>query len=136
MGACRDHERVTVSTARLAQTRPDGQGEHYQFLGWKPGRYLTWATVVTDGSSSATLALPEWHPERPVRFPSRLLPDDARRRGAWLRVRADLSASSAARLNLVPLAKCDAPVPRPVTAQERDSARESLLAAEPRLVDR
>jgi hypothetical protein len=109
VSACRGEERVTVSTARLAQTRPDGQGEHYQFLGWKPGRYLTWATVVTDGPSLATLALPDWHPERPVRFPSRLLPDGARRSGAWLRVRADLSASSAARLNLVPLAPCDDP---------------------------
>lgn len=109
MSGCRGRERVTVNTARLAQTRPDGQGEHYQFLGWKPGRYVTWAMVAADGPSSATLALPEWHPERPVRFPSRLLPDGARRSGAWLRVRADLSASSAARLNLVPLAACDDP---------------------------
>jgi hypothetical protein len=44
-------------------------------------------------------ALPaEWHQPRPARLPVRLIPEQARAAGAWIRLRCDLSASSAARL--------------------------------------
>jgi hypothetical protein len=101
-------ERVTVSLPRLSATRPDGQGEHYQFIAWTPRRYRTWAVVVDVDGDRLILVLPEWHPARPVRFPTRLLPAGCRH-GAWLAVKADLSATSAARLNLDGLAACEDP---------------------------
>lgn len=102
-------ERVRVSLGLLTQTRLDGQGEHYQFGVWTPRRYRTWAAVVAVEAQHTILVLPEWHPGRPVRFPTRLVPADARRPGAWLTVKADLSSTSAGPLNLSEIARCADP---------------------------
>lgn len=116
-------ERVTIAAVRLLQARADGQGGHYQFLGWTPRRYKTWAVVLTTGSPSATLVVPEWHPARPVTFPVRLLPQSAHRPGAWLVVRADLSASTAGRLSVAAMRHCEDPgeqrCPRPTWTPAR-----------------
>lgn len=93
-------ETVRVTVARLLATRPDGQGAHYQFLGFPRRRYRTFATVHSVDGDYAILALPEWHPRRPVRFPLRLLPAESRQPGTWLRCVADLGAPVAAHLNL------------------------------------
>jgi hypothetical protein len=100
------HERVCVSLGLLAQTRPDGQGARYQFTAWTSRRYRTWAMVVLVDDERSILVLPEWHPGRPVRFPTRLVPADSRHSGAWLILKADLSSTSAAALNLHELAPC------------------------------
>jgi hypothetical protein len=102
-------ERVPIAVSRLAATRPDEQGAHYQFIAWAPRRYLTWACVTSVDTEQAILVLPEWHPGRPVRFPHRLLPADCRTSGVWLTIKADLSSTSAARLNLDRLARCEDP---------------------------
>ena len=88
-------ETVRVSLARLLEPREDGQGLHYQFHGFSPSRYATWAQVWRVDDRQAVLCVPEWHPGRPVRLPKRLVPGTA---GAWLRLRCDLSAPTAARL--------------------------------------
>jgi hypothetical protein len=94
---------VRVTPARLLAVRPDGQGQHYQFQGFSPRRYATWAYVWSIDDREATLCLPEWHPRRAVHLPARLLPAEGRRVGAWLRARCDLSASSAGRLQVADL---------------------------------
>jgi hypothetical protein len=116
-------EHVTITVARLERTRADGQGEHYQFIAWSPRRYRTWATVVTNSDAQVTLVLPEWHPARPVHLPVRLLPEAARFAGAWIEIKANLSAPSAGRLNLGEFRECADPgparCPRPVWAPAR-----------------
>lgn len=92
------HAVTSVATRRLLATRPDGQGLRFQFQGFAPRRYETTGYVWSVDRDQAVLCLPEWHPARPVRIPTRLLPPAARRAGAWLRLRCDLAASSAARL--------------------------------------
>jgi|ERR1700733_3789312 len=89
---------VRASVPRLLQTRADGQGRHYQFHGFVPRRYSTFAYVWSISGAQAVLCLPEWHPRRPVRFPARLVPEPARWQGAWLHLTCNLAASSAARL--------------------------------------
>jgi hypothetical protein len=89
---------TTISIRRLMATRADGQGLHFQFQGFAPRRYDTNAYVWSMDADEAVLCLPEWHAGRPVRMPARLLPPAARHGGAWLKLRCDLSASSAARL--------------------------------------
>jgi hypothetical protein len=110
-------ERVRTTAARLAARRPDGQGRFYSFLAWAPRRYRTWAVVMNIAEARAVLVLPEWHSGRPVPFPARLLPRDARRAGAWLTLRADLSVPAAGQLNLSDLSGCPDPgivrCPRP-----------------------
>ena len=104
-----DREGVRVSAARLAARRADGQGLYYQFIAWAPRRYRTWAVVVSVDASEATLVLPEWHPARPVRLPSRLMPEGARYANAWLSLRVDLSVSAAGQLNPAGLSACADP---------------------------
>ena len=102
---------VRVSLRRLLAVRPDGQGCYYQFHGFAPRRYVTSAYVCSVGDAEALLCLPEWHPRRPVRLPARLLASESRHVGAWVRVRCDLSASSAGRLQLSDLLPGLAPDP-------------------------
>jgi hypothetical protein len=90
---------VRVSVARLLESRDDGQGRDYQFEGFAPRRYLTRACVCEFDGEEIVLCIPEWHPRRPVRLLARLVPVDAHAAGAWLELRCDLSATSAARLN-------------------------------------
>jgi hypothetical protein len=104
-------EPVRIAVARLQETRPDGQGQHYQFMAWTPRRYRTWATVVTISAAEATLVLPEWHPGRPVRLPVRFLPEPARAVEAWIELKATLSAPSAGRLNVDEFRACKDPGP-------------------------
>lgn len=92
------HDLSTVAARRLLATRHDGQGLHFQFQGFAPGRYKTSAYVWSVADDGAVLCMPEWHPGRPVRLPARLLPPACRLGGAWLQLRCDLSASSGARL--------------------------------------
>lgn len=89
-----------VTLRRLLAVRDDGQGQHYQFQGFVPRRYQTWAYVWALEDGQAVVCVPEWHPKRAVRLPERLVPEPARYPGAWLRGRADLGASSAGRLQL------------------------------------
>jgi hypothetical protein len=89
---------TSVTLRRLLAQRTDGQGRHYQFQGYSSRRYDTKAYVCSIVDGYAVLCVPEWHPRRPVRFPMRLLPDSGRNAGAWLVLRCDLSASTAARL--------------------------------------
>lgn len=116
-------ERATIAVGLLGRARTDGQGKDFQFFGWKPRRYGTWAVIVLTEESHATLVLPEWHPARPVVFFARLLPAQARGPGAWLRLHADLSAPHAARLNLSDFELCTDPgeeyCPRPVWTPAR-----------------
>ncbi len=102
-------ERVRVTAKRLVARRPDGQGRYYQFIAWAPRRYQTWAVVVRADSSETILVLPEWHPARPVRLPSRLLPEGARPMQHWLSLRVDLSVSAAGQLNPAALIVCADP---------------------------
>lgn len=90
---------VEVSASWLLARRADGQGSHVQFAGWAPRKYRTCAQVVEVVDGLATLVLPEWHPARPVPLDGRLLPQGARCAGAWLQLRADLSAGRAAKLS-------------------------------------
>jgi hypothetical protein len=94
---------TSLSARRLLAVRPDGQGVYFQFQGFVPRRYETSAYVWSVVDGDAVLCLPEWHPKRRVHLPARLLPPPARRAGAWLRLRCDLSASSAARLQTADL---------------------------------
>lgn len=101
-------ERVRTTAHRLLATRPDGQGLHYSFLGWESRRYRTWAVVMAIEQSAATVVLPEWHPGRPVRLPSSLLPVRAGV-GRWLTLRADLSVSAGGQPNPSGFACCEDP---------------------------
>jgi hypothetical protein len=93
-----NREGVVVTLERLLARREDGQGAHYQLEGYRSRSYSTFAYVHAIGDGEAVLCLPEWHPQRPVSlFPS-LIPEPARFPGAWLTLRCDLSAWSAARL--------------------------------------
>jgi hypothetical protein len=102
---------VRITSQRLTAKRPDGQGRHYQFLAWAPRRYRTWAVVISVESHGAVLVLPEWHPARPVRLPTRLIPPDARQAQAWLSLQADLSVPTAGQLNPAGLRPCTDPGP-------------------------
>jgi hypothetical protein len=93
-----DRDPVRVTVRRLLATREDGQGDHYQFQGWVPRRYTTYARVIDVSEPIAVLCLPEWHPRRPVALFASLLPVGAKRQGAWLALRCDLSVPSAGRL--------------------------------------
>src|SRR5580704_675248 len=66
-------ERATIAASRLAETTTNGQGRHFQFMGWRPRRYKTWAVVLVVEDARSTLVLPEWHPARPVMLSTRLL---------------------------------------------------------------
>jgi hypothetical protein len=101
--------RITIR--RLLEVREDGQGRHYQFQGFTPRRYKTHACVCRIEDSDAILCLPEWHPRRPVRLPLRLLPPPAQAENAWLELRCDLGASSAARLQPSDLAEAPGECP-------------------------
>jgi hypothetical protein len=105
----RQSETARPTLARLLATRDDGQGRYYQFQGFSPRLYETQAYIWSLDERSAVLCVPEWHPSRPVRLPAQLLPVGARCAGAWLYVRCDLSASSAARLRFSALG----PAPKP-----------------------
>jgi hypothetical protein len=100
-----------VTLRRLMAVRADGQGRYYQFQGFAPRRYETRAYVWSLDEEEALLCLPEWHPRRGVRLPARLLPSEARQRGAWLRAKCDLSASSAGRLQVSDLVSSSGPEP-------------------------
>jgi hypothetical protein len=109
-------ERVKTTERRLLAVRVDGQGLHYSFLGWEPRRYRTWGVVVAIDAGAAVLVLPEWHPGRPVRLPTRLMPEPAGV-GSWLMLRADLSVPAAGQLNPSGFVCCEDPgvarCPRP-----------------------
>jgi hypothetical protein len=120
--------------ARLLAVGADGQGRHVQFVGYTEGRrYATFAVVVDAGEPHSVLCLPEWHPRRPVKFPTALLPEAARRPGAWLRLRADLGAVSAARLNPAELACCLDPGPEICHRPHLEPAERSGTDASPEL---
>lgn len=102
-------ERVAVTRARLLATREDGQGRHFQFLGWSSRRYRTWAVVIEVHEAVASLVLPEWHPTRPVCLPLGALPECARRPGVWLKLTADLSAPAPGKLHTASLRVCEHP---------------------------
>jgi hypothetical protein len=127
MGTSDDRRAVsTVAAGRLLKTRADGQGLHFQFQGYAPGRYMTSAYVWSVAGDEAVLCLPEWHAGRPVRLFTRLLPATARRAGAWLRLRCDLSASSGARLQPSDLVVAIEParVHRPALHGRADQSRQ------------
>jgi len=98
-----------LSRLRLLAARDDGQGLHYQFCAYRPGRYPTHAYVHSVTAAGAVLVLPDWHPRRPFPFPAALIPREAREAGQWMRCQADLGAPSAARLNLSAIKACKAP---------------------------
>jgi hypothetical protein len=102
-------KRVRITATRLAAERPDGQGRYYQFLAWAPRRYHTWAVVICVEPYAAVLVLPEWHPARPVRLPTGLIPPEARQAQAWLSLQADLSVPTAGQLNPAGLRLCTDP---------------------------
>ncbi len=115
------NDRVRISSARLLATGEDAQGKHYSFVKWSPRHYMTWAYVRAVEPSQAVLVLPEWHPGREVRIPTRLLPLTSKNEGSWVRVMADLSQPSAGALNLRVLDACKDPgdmVRRPPPAVE------------------
>lgn len=93
-----NREKVRVSIARLLTRRDDGQGQHYQFVGFTSRSYATHACVVGVEDGEAVLCFPEWHPRRRVYLFLSLVPEPARVAGAWLSLRCDLAASSGARL--------------------------------------
>ncbi len=95
--------RRSLAVARLLAIRADGQGRHYQFQGFSSRRYRAYAYVWALEDREAVLCVPEWHPRRPVRLPARLLPPSTGYAGAWVLASCDLSASSAARLQLADL---------------------------------
>ena len=100
---------LKVSSERITATSADGKGRYYSFLAWVPRRYRTWAVVMSVLENQAILVLPEWHPGRPISFPSRLLPEDARLSGTWLSLTADLSVVAGGQLNPANLAVCADP---------------------------
>jgi hypothetical protein len=103
VGTLRDRRSVRrIAVSRLLEVREDSQGRYYQFQGFSPRRYTTGAYVRAIQGGEAELCVPEWHPGRAVRVPARLLPAAAQVPGAWLCADCDLSASSAARLQLDP----------------------------------
>jgi hypothetical protein len=105
-----EHEPVHLTALRLLATRNDGQGRHYSFLAWTPRRYRTWAVLTERNATFATLVLPEWHPGRAVRLPTRLVPGELRE-GEWLMLRADLHVCGAGQLNPSHLTPCADPGP-------------------------
>jgi hypothetical protein len=111
--------RVKSTALRLTATRVDGEGLYYVFLGWSARRYRTWAVLVGSQGGESCLVFPEWHPARCVVFPRRLLPPDADA-GAWMTVRASLSAVAGGQLNPCAFACCEDPgverCPRPAVA--------------------
>lgn len=102
-------ERLKITLQRILATVPDGHGRYYSFLAWTPRRYRTWAAVMEISEGYSTLVLPEWHPARPIIFPTRLLPPQACLRGAWVTLRADLSVAAGGQLNLSELVACEDP---------------------------
>jgi hypothetical protein len=102
-------QRTSLAVTGVLATREDGQGRNYQFQGFSPKRYDTHAYVAAVEGPEAVLYVPEWHPRRRVRLPSRLLPATRRNTGGWLALRCDLSASSAARLQPSDLRPCEDP---------------------------
>ena len=104
-------EPVMVSVDRLLARRDDGQGLHYQFQGFAARRYETFAQVIELEERMGVLCVPEWHPCRPVPIFTSLLPRASREPGAWLAPRCDLSAPSAARLELSALRSAEDPGP-------------------------
>ena len=105
-------ERVPLVISRLLETRPDGQGRHYQFIGFDSRRYTTYALVMAlrdDGQ--AELVLPEWHPGRRVQYPINLLPLLAHKVGEWVTCKADLSQGRPAWLNVGELQHRPPPLP-------------------------
>jgi hypothetical protein len=106
-----DGHAVQLTSARMLAVSEDGQGLHYQFAGYGQRRYVTYAQVVEvdTRSSLVTLVLPEWHPGKPVRVATRLVPGQQRLRGAWLSCTADLSQPTAAALNVADLEPVGAP---------------------------
>jgi hypothetical protein len=129
----RDRSRPPASAAvtRLLAVRADDQGRYYQFQGFAERRYLTLAYVWSISDVEAVLCLPEWHPRRPVRIPPRLLPADARSVGAWLRLRCDLSASSAGRLQPADLIATVDPSPDSIASPAIDPVARRAQAGEP-----
>jgi len=122
-------ERIELSAERLIAVDERGNGRHYRFIAYLAGRrYRTYAWVAGIEAEHARLVLPEWHPRRPVRFPTRLLPDAARHEGAWLTCTADLGSAHGAALNLADLAVCADPGPkvchRPAPSREGREGRE------------
>jgi hypothetical protein len=112
-GRCRarvecSQQLVSLSAERLLAVRADGQGRHFQFVGFRARRYHTWAVIATVSEREVALILPEWHPGRAVRMARRLVPSPPRA-GAWLRVSADLSASNPGRLNVSVVGTCEKP---------------------------
>ena len=91
-------EPVRISVERLLEVGADGHGRRYRFQGFRSRRYDTYARVMAIEDARAVLCFPEWHPRRPVSLSLSLVPREARRPGTWLLARADLSASSGARL--------------------------------------
>lgn len=121
-------ERVRVTCGRLLNVGPDGQGRYFQFLGWNPRRYRTWAIVVEVQNGAGSLILPEWHPAARVVLLLRLLPDTTRETGAWLKVSADLSACCAGHLNLARLAAIGpASVPSELVMRVQRTGRTTFL---------
>lgn len=102
-------EQLKISAERITATSADGRGRYYSFLAWVPRRYRTWAMVMSVLEDRAILVLPEWHPGRPVSFPARLLPEEARLSGTWLSLTADLSVVAGGQLNPADLMVCEDP---------------------------
>jgi hypothetical protein len=98
-----DRARRSLAARRLLAVRADGQGRYYQFQGFSPRRYKTLVYVRAIADGQAILCVPEWHPDRDVRLPERLLPIGSRYPEASVQATCDLSASSAARLQLADL---------------------------------
>ncbi len=98
-----DRRTVALRAERLLAARADGQGEHYQFLGWLDRSYATVLHVLDPGERMTWVCLPEWHVNRAFEFFSHLVPDDCRYEGALVRCRARLASPTAGALNLADL---------------------------------
>lgn len=103
-------EILRLTSARLLEVDRGGEGVHYSFIGWLPGRYETWSVVVGRDPERglATLLVPEWHPAWALHLPARLLPVGVECPG-WTQAIADLSAAYPARLNIALGGPCDDP---------------------------
>jgi hypothetical protein len=99
-----DGRKGRISIDRLLACDADGNGLDYRFHGWKrlPRGYRTEFQVlrISEVEGLCGIALPEWDPAAEVELSLVSLPEAFRTRGAVGSCRADLTAVSAAGLEL------------------------------------
>jgi hypothetical protein len=99
-----DGRKGRISIDRLLASDAEGNGLDYRFHGWKrlPRGYRTEFHVldISEAEGRCAIALPEWDPAAEVELSLASLPEAFRARGAVGSCRADLTAVSAAGLQL------------------------------------